>query len=298
LSQQPIPGTCPACAGRGAGRSRVPYLALHPMGFSVPPRLRLERWAFTPPFHPYPRFFRNTGGLSFCGTFRRQASRPNRPRVSLQASAVLDRRYTKSYAASRPVEFGLSSPPNCFGEAVLRPSKIRTILVLERARDKSMPRVSKGENGQPNHPTGFILTPPLSINRRGPRQVLECASPLALWQWWRADRKRQRTGALQDATARSAGSWSQLTSNFGRCSLSMNRPTPGPSQPPSRRSGASARREGGEGNCSFGHDVRLPSSEGLGVGSWSRCAVVKPWRLPMFSPDPLQSATARLMSRV
>ena len=37
----------------GAGRSAVPYLALHPMGFSVPPRLRLERWALTPPFHPY-----------------------------------------------------------------------------------------------------------------------------------------------------------------------------------------------------------------------------------------------------
>jgi len=41
-------------SGRGAGRSKVPYLALHPMGFSVPPRLRLERWALTPPFHPYP----------------------------------------------------------------------------------------------------------------------------------------------------------------------------------------------------------------------------------------------------
>jgi len=43
-------------AETGAGRSEVPYLALHPMGFSVPPRLRLERWALTPPFHPYPRF--------------------------------------------------------------------------------------------------------------------------------------------------------------------------------------------------------------------------------------------------
>ena len=41
-------------AEHGAGRSEVPYLALHPMGFSVPPRLRLERWALTPPFHPCP----------------------------------------------------------------------------------------------------------------------------------------------------------------------------------------------------------------------------------------------------
>jgi hypothetical protein len=40
-------------AERGAGSSSVSYLALHPMGFSVPPRLLLERWALTPPFHPY-----------------------------------------------------------------------------------------------------------------------------------------------------------------------------------------------------------------------------------------------------
>ena len=39
LSQQPIPETCPAEAERGAGRSKVSYLALHPMGFSVPCRL-------------------------------------------------------------------------------------------------------------------------------------------------------------------------------------------------------------------------------------------------------------------
>src|SRR5262249_11400226 len=38
---------------RGAGSSGISYLALLPMGFSVPPRLLLERWALTPPFHPY-----------------------------------------------------------------------------------------------------------------------------------------------------------------------------------------------------------------------------------------------------
>ncbi len=47
---KPVPRTEP-----GAGNSSVSYLALHPMGFSVPPRLLLERWAFTPPFHPYRR---------------------------------------------------------------------------------------------------------------------------------------------------------------------------------------------------------------------------------------------------
>ncbi len=101
MSEQPVPGTGSACAKRGAGRSAVPYLALHPMGFSVPPRLRLERWALTPPFHPCQCFLRNSGGLSFCGTVRRQASRPGRLRVSPTS---------RGYAASRPAVFGLSSP--------------------------------------------------------------------------------------------------------------------------------------------------------------------------------------------
>jgi len=39
--------------GTGAGRSGIPYLALHPMGFSVPRRLRFARCALTAPFHPY-----------------------------------------------------------------------------------------------------------------------------------------------------------------------------------------------------------------------------------------------------
>ena len=38
--------------GTGAGRSGVSYLALHPMGFSVPRRLRFARCALTAPFHP------------------------------------------------------------------------------------------------------------------------------------------------------------------------------------------------------------------------------------------------------
>src|ERR1017187_2243897 len=65
LSQQPVPGTRFPFAKLGTSRSRVPYLALHPMGFSVPPRLRLERCALTPPFHPYLRVFRRAGGLFF-----------------------------------------------------------------------------------------------------------------------------------------------------------------------------------------------------------------------------------------
>src|ERR1017187_5153964 len=55
LSERPIPETCGAFTPRGAGRSSVSYLALHPMGFSVPRRLRFARCALTAPFHPYHR---------------------------------------------------------------------------------------------------------------------------------------------------------------------------------------------------------------------------------------------------
>src|SRR5437762_3108177 len=61
-----------------------------------------------------------------------------------------------------------------------------------------------------------------SMNRWRPRQVLECASLLALWRCRRANRKRQRTGAVQDAAARSEGSWSQCMRK-NETGLSMNR---------------------------------------------------------------------------
>ena len=51
LSEQPYPKLV-CFRKRGAGRSSVSYLALHPMGFSVPPCLRSARWSLTPPFHP------------------------------------------------------------------------------------------------------------------------------------------------------------------------------------------------------------------------------------------------------
>ena len=102
LSRQPIPGTHLACARHGAGRSGVPYLALHPMGFSVPPRLRSARCALTAPFHPCLRLLRNAGGIFSValsvGTPRGVAARVYLSRTGL------------SYAASRPVVFGLSSP--------------------------------------------------------------------------------------------------------------------------------------------------------------------------------------------
>ena len=91
LSQQPIPGIRFAFAKPGAGRSGIPYLALHPMGFSVPRRLRFARCALTAPFHHHPNT--EMSGLSvFCGTVRRKLSRLS-ARVYLCLATVIDRRY-------------------------------------------------------------------------------------------------------------------------------------------------------------------------------------------------------------
>jgi hypothetical protein len=89
LSQQPVPGTRFPCRKHGAGSSGVPYLALHPMGFSVPSRLRVKRWSLTPPFHPYPALpCGRTWRFVFCGTVRRDASRRHLPRVSQRSLAA------------------------------------------------------------------------------------------------------------------------------------------------------------------------------------------------------------------
>ncbi len=100
LSEQPIPGTR-SLSRTAAGRCRVPYLALHPMGFSVPRRLRFARCALTPPFHPYLPCLRRTGGL-FSVALSVNAPLGGIARVYLRPEE-------RSYAASRPVVFGLSS---------------------------------------------------------------------------------------------------------------------------------------------------------------------------------------------
>ncbi len=86
------------------------------MGFSVPRRLPGERWSLTPPFHPYLRLLRDTGGL-FSVALSVGTPRGVAARVYLNLTGL-------SYAASRPLVFGLSSPtPRCGAEAILRPSK-------------------------------------------------------------------------------------------------------------------------------------------------------------------------------
>jgi len=99
------------------------------MGFSVPRRLRFARCALTAPFHPCPRLLRNAGGLIFCGTVRRK--------VFQLSARVYPSQTSLSYAASRPLVFGLSSPvPQCGTEAILRPSKTMANLAAKCRTDK------------------------------------------------------------------------------------------------------------------------------------------------------------------
>ena len=82
---------------RRAGPALPSYLALHLAGFSVPHALPRERWALTPPFHPYQRIVRrHLAGFParchravprrsiFCGTFRERIAF-RRPKPALRA---------------------------------------------------------------------------------------------------------------------------------------------------------------------------------------------------------------------
>ena len=123
-----IPEIRLALARLGAGRSRIPYLALLPMGFSVPPRLLSERWALTPPFHPYRRFLR--GGL-FSVALSVNPALPGLP------AFIPD--LHQGYAASRPMKFGLSSPGRCRPGAVLRFFKIGKLLYPKQPQLQDFP---------------------------------------------------------------------------------------------------------------------------------------------------------------
>ena len=141
-----LPGTQPACADTGASRALVPNWTLLPMGFAVPPRLRLGRCALTAPFHPGRQL--PGGGLSLCGTVRRRAFRRT-ARVYLRPN--------RSYAASRSVEFGLSSRGK--PRAILRPSEAAETVMQQLRRSKAGARAqeirqSRNRRERVGHDTG------------------------------------------------------------------------------------------------------------------------------------------------
>lgn len=91
------------------------------MGFSVPLRLLSERWALTPPFHPYlNRRCRLPRRFQFLWHF------PSGRLAASPPACIPSSR--QGYAASRPMEFGLSSPGCSFVTpgAILRPSQTRS----------------------------------------------------------------------------------------------------------------------------------------------------------------------------
>lgn len=71
--------------------SRVPYLALLPMGFSVPRRLLAGRWALTPPFHPYRRARWRTAAVCFLWHCPSKSLSAFLPRVSRSARTRVTR---------------------------------------------------------------------------------------------------------------------------------------------------------------------------------------------------------------
>ena len=98
------------------------------MGFSVPRRLRFARWSLTPPFHPYLRFLRNTGGIFSValsvGTIRTVTARVylKRNRLELRGIALCGVR---------------TFLPRLAPEAILRPSKTTLKIALKKLDNKS-----------------------------------------------------------------------------------------------------------------------------------------------------------------
>ena len=99
LSQQPVPETCPA-NGTRSGQLPGFLFGLAPDGVFRASAIALGAVGSYPAFSPLPPAEAG-GGLIFCGTFRRKVVTPS--------ARVYPARWP-GYAASRPVEFGLSSP--------------------------------------------------------------------------------------------------------------------------------------------------------------------------------------------
>ncbi len=117
---------------RRAGPALPSYLALHHAGFSMPHALPRERWALTPPFHPYQRIVRrHLAGFParchravprrsiFCGTFRERIALPRPVPLALPGA----------------LPFTLNSPKRAKDFPMTRDG-VRTFLPLETSCDE------------------------------------------------------------------------------------------------------------------------------------------------------------------
>jgi len=100
LSERPIPETCPLSRTRSGPLLGFQF-GLAPDGVFRAVSLALHAVRFYRTFSPLPTACA-AGGLIFCGTVRRK--------VFQLSACVYPSRTSLGYAASRPVEFGLSSP--------------------------------------------------------------------------------------------------------------------------------------------------------------------------------------------
>jgi hypothetical protein len=83
-----------------AGRPKVPCSVLHRTGFFMPRRLLGERWALTPPFHPYPTTCVERRYV-LCDTFRHTPFSKRMPACSPRC------------AVRRCSDFPLKRPTDC-----------------------------------------------------------------------------------------------------------------------------------------------------------------------------------------
>ena len=96
-----------------AGDPILSCSVLHHMGFFVPPRLRLGRWALTPPFHPY----RNACAhrrFVFCDTFRQPQLSPRFPACSPRHAAL----WCPDFPLHAALRHTLSDRPPSMGKVV------------------------------------------------------------------------------------------------------------------------------------------------------------------------------------
>ncbi len=153
-------------ANNGAGSSEVPYLALHPMGFSVPPGLRRERWSLTPPFHPYPVHASMSRAVYFLWHCPSGCLAASLPVYILKLLLRVTR-----HRALRCSDF--PPPPSCLGESDSPPFQNQFIIAAVRAENNSgwglFAWLSTG-SGIPS----CALRRALGVNRRQPNPSRGC----------------------------------------------------------------------------------------------------------------------------
>ena len=128
--------------GTWSGPLRGPLFGLAPDGVFRASALALGAVGSYPTFSPLPRLrCRSRGGLIFCGTFRRDASRHRLPRLSHRRPSFVGPGRLRGIAPFGVRTFLL--PRIASGKAILRPSKITVNITAPRQFDKGVRTASR-----------------------------------------------------------------------------------------------------------------------------------------------------------